>query len=230
MQSNQNYRIQFAEDNLAFRVVEIADPVPTGRQILTAAGVRRLEDCSLFAILATGDFEDIRLDETFDLRTRGAERFVAFRTDRAFKLTLDDRQIEWGKPVISGAALGKLARVGEHQAIFLEVRGGEDKLIEDQDMVDLAAPGIERFITAPRPSPGFEIIVNARVRIVPEAAVTFAQIVEIAFPGSHEPNAVFTMTFRHAASNPHAGELAAGGVVTAKKKGTIFNVTKTIQS
>jgi hypothetical protein len=65
---------------------------------------------------------------------------------------------------------------------------------------------------------------------VPEREVTFEQIVQLAFPGSHEPNVVFSMTFRHAASKPHAGELSAGGVVEVKKKETVFNVTKTIQS
>ena len=38
------------------------------------------------------------------------------------------------------------------------------------------------------------------------------------------------MTYRHAASNPHAGELGDGGTVDVKKKGTIFNVTRTVQS
>jgi hypothetical protein len=38
------------------------------------------------------------------------------------------------------------------------------------------------------------------------------------------------MTYRHAASKPHAGELAEGGAVEVKHHGTIFNVTKTVQS
>ena len=38
------------------------------------------------------------------------------------------------------------------------------------------------------------------------------------------------MTYRHAASMPHAGELGAGGSVEVKKKGTVFNVTRTVQS
>ncbi len=38
----------------------------------------------------TGDFEDVRLDEPFDLRGVGAERFVAFPTDRDFKFEVND--------------------------------------------------------------------------------------------------------------------------------------------
>lgn len=230
LRPTRGYRIRFAQDDLNFRNLDVADPKPLGRQILTDAGCDPHDGYSLFAILPCGDFEDVRLDEPFDLRERGAERFIAFQTDRDFKLTLNDHQLEWGKPAIGGAALYVLANIGDNEAVFLEVRGGEDRLIEPADLIDLTAPGIERFITAPRPPKTFEIIVNSRPREVEEKQVTFEQVVQLAFPGPHETNVVFSMTYRHAASTPHAGELGAGGRVEVKKKGTVFNVTRTVQS
>lgn len=224
------YAILYAQGDLKFRNVQVADPVPLGRQILASAGVDPADGYSLFAILATGDFEDVRLDEPFDLRSRGAERFVAFQTDRDFKLTLNDHQLEWGKPAINGAALYVLAKVNKNEAVFLEVRGGEDRLIEPDELIDLTAAGIERFITGPKPVKTFEIIVNARPRIVNDKHVTFEQVVQLAFPGPPGPNIVFSMTYQHAASKPHSGELGPGGSVEVKKKGTIFNVTKTDKS
>jgi hypothetical protein len=74
-----------------------------------------------------------------------------------------------------------------------------------------------------------EIIVNARKRIVKGDEVSFEEIVQIAFPGSHDTNTAFSMTFRHAACEPHAGELAPGGHVKVKNE-TVFNVTKTVRS
>lgn len=226
----QRYRIRYAQGDLNFRPLDVADPVPLGRQILLAAGVDVSADLSLFAILPSGDFEDVRLDEPFDLRGRGAERFVAFQTDRDFKLTLNGHQLEWGKPAISGSALYALAKIEGNEAVFLKVKGGEDRLIEAGELVDLTALGIEHFYTAARPVPTYEIIVNSRPRVVHDPKVTFEQVVQIAFPGAHEPNVTFTVTFRHAASTPHAGELGAGGVVEVHKKGTVFNVTRTVQS
>lgn len=102
---------------------------------------------SLFALLANGGFEDVRLDEPFDLRGRGAERFVMFRTDRDFKFTVDNHQKQWGKPLITGKVLRKLANIQPGYALYLEVRGGQDREINDTDIVDLSKPGIERFIT-----------------------------------------------------------------------------------
>jgi hypothetical protein len=231
LRTASRYRIRFAQGDLNFRAIEVTDPVPLGRQILASAGLHARDDYSLFAILPSGDFEDVRLDEPFDLRGRGAERFIAFATDRDFKLTLNGNQIAWGKPVISGAVLYGLAKVGPDEAVFLEVRGGEDRLIEPEELIDLAAPGVEHFITAARPARTFEIIVNARPRTVDERHVTFEQVVQLAFPGSTpDPQVVYSMTYRHATSMPHAGELGPGGSVEVKKKGTVFNVTKTVQS
>lgn len=226
----QSYRISISDETLNFHGATITDPVPLGRQILRDSGFDPREGYSLFAILPTGDFEDVRLDETFDLRERGVERFIAFRTDREFKLTFNEAQLEWGKPVISGTVLYTLGNVPANYVVYLEVRGGEDRLIEPTDLIDLTAPGIERFFTAPRPVPTYEIIVNSRSRIVNDPQVSFEQVVEMAFPGAQDPNAAFSMTYRHAALAPRAGELGAGGIVEVKKKGTVFNVTRAIQS
>jgi hypothetical protein len=143
------YRIVVLDDQLNERHVDLADPVPTARQILQAAGARPVGEHSVYAILTSGEFEDLRLDETYDLRGRGAERFVIFQTDRAFKFTIDDRQLEWGKPSISGRVLKALAGVPpETYDVYLEVSGGgQDVLIRDGDLIDLGKPGIERFIT-----------------------------------------------------------------------------------
>ena len=141
------YRIKIADETLNYRAVEVADPVPLGRQLLDAAGARPVDEFSVCALLPSGEFEDLRLDEPFDLRGHGTEKFVYFRTDRLFNFTLDTKQMEWGKPLITGAVLRRLADVGPKYAIYLEVRGGQDVEIGDNDVVDLSKPGVERFIT-----------------------------------------------------------------------------------
>ncbi|WP_082033781.1 multiubiquitin domain-containing protein [Pseudomonas sp. PI1] len=231
LKAARGYLIRFALDSVDFRSIEVSDPLPTGRQIFSAAGLDYRADLSLYAILASGDFEDVSLDETFDLRGKGAERFIAFRTDRDYKLTLDGRQLLWGMPVITGEALYTLSGIDSHHAVFLEVRGGTDQVIEPGDSVDLTQSGVEHFITAVRPVKGYVIVVNSRDEPVPGKQVTFEQVVQLAFPGAPvEPNVRYSMTYRNAASKPHAGELAEGGFVEVKHEGTIFNVTKTVQS
>lgn len=77
----------------------------------------------------------------------------------------------------------------------------------------------------------FKIIVNGTERTVSTDVLTFDAIVNIAFPGHPtDPNVVFSVTFEHAQSKPHQGTLAAGGTVTVKHHGTIFDVTQTNRS
>lgn len=225
------YRIRFALDGLTFRHIDVPDPVPTGQQILDSAGLDRRNDYLLFALLASGDFEDIRLDETVDLRGKGVERFIAFKSDRDFKFFLDDRQMAWGRAEVMGNVLYDLADPSPEEAIFLEVGGGEDRLVDPDDRVNLDVPGIERFIVAPRPTKGYVIVVNAVEETVQDKHVTFEQVVKLSHPDAPpETNVKFSMTYRNAASLPHAGELGEGGFVEVKKHGTIFNVTRTVQS
>ncbi|ALV74870.1 MULTISPECIES: multiubiquitin domain-containing protein [Acinetobacter] len=231
LKAANGYRISVGIDNVNFQQAFVSDPVPTGRQILSVVGLDDRDEVTLYAILPSGEFEDIRLNETFDLRGREVERFIAFRTDREFKLTLDGRQLKWGRSAIEANNLYVLSGISPDQAVFLEVRGGTDRLIEPDELLDLTAPGIEHFITAKRPVQGYTITINSLDESVPNKQVTFEQVVQLAFP--NDPigsNIIYSMTYRHAASRPNAGELAEGGVIEVKHQGTIFNVTKTIQS
>lgn len=225
-----SYRVQVAKNDLNFHPALILDPVPLGRQILSAAGMDVGEDWSLFAVTPSGDFEDVRLDEPFDLRGLGAERFIAFSTDRDFRLIVNGNQVTWGKPVISGSVLYALAEVDDQHAVFLDVPGGTDRIVARDELIDLNGPGVERFIVAPKPDLSFEIFVNSRPFVVRSKNVSFEQAVELAYPGPNNPNTRFTATYRHAASLPHAGELSAGQSVEVKQTGTRFNVRRTVQS
>jgi hypothetical protein len=226
--AERTFAIRVSKDGLDYRPVAVRGPFASGRDILQSAGFDSGGEVALFAVLPSGDFEDVRLDEQFDLGNVGAERFIAFATDRTFRLTVSGSQVEWGRPAISGAVVARLAGAGASDAVFLHVADGDDVLVETTDLIDLTKPGVERFYLAAAPT-HLAIVVNGRARTVEGDEITFEQIVQLAFPNDTTPNAVFSMTFRHAAPQPHSGDLAAGGRVRVKK-GTVFNVTRTVQS
>ena len=75
-----------------------------------------------------------------------------------------------------------------------------------------------------------KIIVNGTQHLVATEVLTFAAIVDLAFPGHPtDPNVVFSVTFDKAESKPHQGTLAPGGSVTVKNN-TVFDVTQTNRS
>ena len=218
------WEFSLACDGLDFKPFAVADPVPTGIQILEAASIT--DASSLFAVLANGDFEDVRLKEAFDLRGRGTERFVCFTTGVVYPFKINQSQLSWGLPSIKGSQLYKLAQPNESQAVFLDVPGGTDQLVKPDDLFDLTQPGVERFITAPRL---IEIFVNSRSHYVRDPKVTFEQVVQLGFPGSCDPNVIYTVSYSLAATKPYSGDLSSGQHILVKQ-GTRFNVTPTVQS
>ncbi len=142
------YRVQIGNEKLEFRPAVIDDPVPTGLQILEVAGAHPADEHSVFQVLKNGLLEELRPDETTDLRAKGVEKFLVFRSDRSFRFELDGRIFEWGATLISGITLKKLAGVDPASyGVWLEVRGAEDRPIGDTEMIDLSAVGVERFFT-----------------------------------------------------------------------------------
>lgn len=221
---NPSWEFSLACDGLNFSQFAVDDPVPTGTQILEAANAN--EATNLFAILPNGDFEDVRLKETVDLRGRGVEKFVCFTTGVVYPLKINQRQLSWGMPSITGKQLYELAQPNESQAVFLDVPGGTDQLVELDDSFDLTQPGVERFVTAPRL---IEIFVNSRSHYVRDPRVTYEQVVQLGFPNACDPNLIYTVSYSLAATKPYSGDLSPGKHILVKQ-GTRFNVTPTVQS
>ncbi len=77
----------------------------------------------------------------------------------------------------------------------------------------------------------FIIIVDGQQKTVTSDIVSYIEVVELAYPkDAHDPKYNFTVTYRHADQEPHHGTLVAGQTVRVKRKGTIFNVTRTVKS
>ncbi len=137
------YRVRINDKKYKF-----SDPVVTGQQILDKARLRPADEHIVFQVLNDGMLEEIRPDETVDLHRPGLERFITFKSDRSFRFVLDGRKFEWGAPEITGLTLKRLAEVDpETYDVWLEVRGEEDRKIDDKETVRLDAPGVEKFFT-----------------------------------------------------------------------------------
>lgn len=173
--SKSKFSASVALDSIVFSLIELDDPVPLGRQILSKANHTPPDAFSLYALLDSGDFEDVRLDETFDLRAKGTERFIAFTGDKVFRLFANDREVKWGPETISEATLRFLTGAKAGEAVYLEVRGGTDRLIKSGDSVDLTQDGVERFITAKAPKT-YHFFVNGVTYETDQAKLTGLQI------------------------------------------------------
>lgn len=202
------------------------DPVVTGSQLLAIAKKIPADEFIIFQHLKDGQFEEIRPEETVTLSQSGSERFKTFNSSASYRFTVNGRKFEWGAPEISGRTLKRFAEVSPSNFnIWMEVRGqGDDVLIEDSELVRLDEPGLERFYTA---EVSLTIIINGRPRIVDKTYLSFAEIVELAFPGSPAcTNTIYTVVYKKASADKPQGSLVEGQTVKLKN-GMIINVTKT---
>lgn len=145
-----HYLIQVLDPNWQGRLIEIDDPVPTGRQILNAVGKTPAEQHLLLLIDDKGVFEEVNLDEQVDVYQRGVEQFIAFDSDRLFYVALNGQRFPWGEANIREEILRKVGHIPEDHDIWLERRSEPDQLLEDGVGVDLEEPGLERLYTRPR--------------------------------------------------------------------------------
>ncbi|MBL4795971.1 MAG: multiubiquitin domain-containing protein [Oleispira sp.] len=146
-EKNDCYRILIADENLNYKPHVFDDPKVLGREIIEANGSHPVDEHVAIAILKNGDFEDLRLDEKYDLRGRGAEKVLVARTDRSFKFKIDDKDLEWPHACISGFVLRKLADLPTNYNLWQEIPGRHDQKISDIDVINLDKQGVERFVS-----------------------------------------------------------------------------------
>lgn len=148
----------------------------------------------------------------------------------ALQITINGKQYEWPQQYITGAEIRKLGNIPPDEDVFLAIKKPwEDEPIADDTKVNLARPEIEHFYSKDKHQK-ITLIVNGRPKPWAEKAITFEEVVILAF-GSYDPNPnkVYTVTYdKGPHENPH-GTMDKGDKVCVKDK-MIFNVTCTDKS
>ncbi|WP_291110334.1 multiubiquitin domain-containing protein [Flavobacterium sp. UBA6195] len=198
----------------------------TGKQLKELRGLPL--DCELFLDIVEPWKDDAILnDETVDLARPGIEQFYI---KQKLKYSIDGKNFETEKQYIKGSQIRRQGNIAADFQIYLDNKQPwEDDLIEDDEIVDLARPGKEKFYSK-KEITEFIIIVNGREKQWNQKTISFTQVVELAFGNYQEnPNTVYTVTY---AKGPHQnpeGSMVKGDKVFVTNK-MVFNVTATNKS
>lgn len=155
-------------------VVVLNDPVPQARQILSEAGFEPASESVLIAILKH-ETRSLGLDETVDLRVNGPKSFMAFRTDRIFRFTLNDHGCEWGADLIDEPTLRRVSGIDDDQVLILD-REDDDLVLGPEDRVELDKPGTERIRSASR---YVQVFLNCEERNIERGTYTTEQLITL---------------------------------------------------
>lgn len=198
----------------------------TGKQLKELRGLPL--DCELFLDIVEPWKDDAILnDETVDLARPGIEQFYI---KQKLKYSIDGKNFETDKQYIKGSQIRRQGNIAADFQIYLDNKQSwEDDLIEDDEIVDLARPGKEKFYSK-KEITEFIIIVNGREKQWNQKTISFKQVVELQFGNYQEnPNTVYTVTY---AKGPHQnpeGSMVKGDTVFVTNK-MVFNVTATNKS
>lgn len=198
----------------------------TGKQLKELRGLSL--DCELFLDIVEPWKDDAILnDETVDLARPGIEQFYI---KQKLKYSINAENFETDKQYIKGSQIRKQGKIPDDFLIYLSnKKPWEDDLITNDEIVDLARPGKEKFYSKQEVNE-FVIIVNGREKQWCEKTITFQQVVALAFGNYQDnPNTVYTVTYAKGPQQNPEGSMVKGDKVFVINK-MVFNVTATNKS
>jgi len=153
-----------------------------------------------------------------------------FFVKKKLHFTINKEPFTWYKQFIRGLQIRELGKIDHDDALYLDIKEGyEDDFITDNEIVDLARPGKEHFLSKEKPV-AFTIIVNAARKEWHEKTISFEQVVTLAFGlYDNNPNKGYTVTYSRGSDPKPEGTMVKNSVVKVKNK-MIFDVTATDKS
>jgi hypothetical protein len=158
------HEIDVFNESFERRVLQFDRDRVTGREIIHKLGYHPVDDFIVLHWHHDGAVEDVGLEEQIDLKGRERNAFFVNKASETFNIVINDVRVTWTQVVVTGETLKRLARVSiDDTDLYLERPDAPEKLIEDEDTVDLHHRGIEHFRT--RAARIVEITVNVTHKV-----------------------------------------------------------------
>ena len=143
-------------------------------------------------------------------------------SNRTFAFMVDGHPYTTREQFVTGREIKEQAGVPAGYLLFLTHKKEADELIEDFRQVDLAMPGIEKFITR-EPSHQTHIIINGVQVEYEEGSISYDQVVRLN-PQGYQPDHEYSVVYFDGPHQNPSGEMNPGDVVFVKDQ-MKFNVT-----
>lgn len=182
-----------------------------------------LETELYLAVRKPFEHELIDNDTRVNLARPEVEQFFVMKK---LPYSIDGKNYISYKQWISGAELREIGSIPNTYDLFLKVDGGwENDFIEDDELVDLARPGKERFYTKVREC---TIFVNTKPFDWEKQSIRYEEVLKLAF-GNINASTTYTITYCKGYAPKEEGFLTEGKEVIVKHK-MQFDVTATTKS
>jgi len=200
----------------------------TNEQYITGANIKQLvgipSESELYLYIKEPyNDELINNEDTVDLALPEIEGFY---TKRPLHFTVNGKHFSTRKQFITGAEIREIAGLSEEKDLYLDLPlGWQDNFIENDEKVNLARPGIEKFITLDDKT---IIIINGTQYEYNSKTITFEQVVTFAKVPQGNTSG-YLVKYNHGPKENLKGSMSPGTTVYVQNK-MIFNVASTHQS
>ena len=146
-------------------------------------------------------------DQQVDLALPGIEEFY---TKKPLHYTVNGKQYYSRKQFITGLEIRQYAHIPDNLDLYLDVPGNwNDNKIDNDEQVDLARPGIEKFITR-----GRKVIIwtNSHSHEYDKDLITYEEVVRLALC-NYDPCKGYTVTYGHGPLQNPEGLMSKGDTV-----------------
>ncbi|QQM05691.1 hypothetical protein I8G32_04261 [Rhodopseudomonas palustris] len=217
-----------ADESFNFRSFPFDDRQVTGAQIGEVFGAHPISDFVIIQQLESLELETLRPTELADLRK--SVRFFVIRGDATYTFIVDGLTMVWPKKTITGKAVKMLTNKDEDDIeVLLEREDRPDKVIGDDDDIQLAADGVEKLKTRYAKTT-VTIIVEGTPHKWDKKKISYAEVVTLEVSDyEHHPDITYSVNFTNGPHNRPEGDLAKGESVKVRD-GMIFSVSETGQS
>jgi hypothetical protein len=203
---------------------ETFDQYKNGTELKQLAGIPL--DTELFLSISKPYTDElIENEKSVDLARPETEYFFV---KKKLHFTINSVAYTWYKQYIRGIQIRELGKISESDEIYLDLPGGwKDDLITNDEVVDLARPGVEHFVSRQHVN-DIEIIVNGLPKKFDKPKITFEEVIILAF-NTFDPSRGYKVKYTEGPYQNPKGMLAQGTEVFVKNNMN-FNVASTHQS
>jgi hypothetical protein len=203
---------------------ETFDQYKTGAELKELSGIP-LETELFLSISKPYADELIENEKSVNLARPETEYF--FVKKKLF-FTINGVQHTWYKQFIRGTQIRELGNIPEDEDIYLDLpEGWQDDKIEKDEIVDLARPGVEHFVSR-KNNNDIIIIIEGNPVKYDKQKISYEEVVRLAL-GQYDPNRGYTVKYKDGpAQNPKG--LMSVGIEVFVKHNMRFNVASTHKS
>ena len=203
---------------------ETFDQYKTGAELKQLAGIPL--DTELFLSISRPYNDELIENEARVNLARPETEY--FFVKKKLHFTINGVHYTWYKQFIRGIQIRELGNIPREDELYLDLPDGwKDDFIEDDEIVDLARPGVEHFISRAKIQ-GVEIIVNQSRKKYDKPQISFEEVVRLA-NGSYDPNRGYTVKYSDGPKENPKGLMSKGTEVFVKHNMN-FNVRINNQS